>query len=236
MSRRSCEPERALSAGGQPSACPGTSICDHRARSVSVGTRHACASAVPIEKRIVYVLRSDSDSSHTYVGLTSDLKQRLRLHNTSGLYRLSQYRIPERGARMARRDDRECCLHLRKEQRRQAGCPARKAVVTQPIQATSPTGHTVRYRPWCVVVSIDFSTESAARRFERYLKSGSGRAFAKRHFGMRAEPIRRSRRKKSNVAPRQPGPNRLSAHGASTSAFQPWLANAANALKKTSSG
>ena len=27
------------------------------------------------------------------------------------------------------------------------------------------------------------SNESAAARFERYLKSGSGRAFAKRHFG-----------------------------------------------------
>ena len=37
-------------------------------------------------------------------------------------------------------------------------------------------------RPWTVVVSIDFKSESDARRFERYLKSGSGRAFAKRHF------------------------------------------------------
>jgi hypothetical protein len=32
------------------------------------------------------------------------------------------------------------------------------------------------------VVSIEFPSEKAARRFERYLKSGSGRAFAKRHF------------------------------------------------------
>jgi hypothetical protein len=31
-------------------------------------------------------------------------------------------------------------------------------------------------------VSIEFLTEKEALRFERYLKSGSGRAFAKRHF------------------------------------------------------
>jgi hypothetical protein len=29
---------------------------------------------------------------------------------------------------------------------------------------------------------MEFATETAARRFEKYLKSGSGRAFAKRHF------------------------------------------------------
>ena len=33
-----------------------------------------------------------------------------------------------------------------------------------------------------VIVSLEFATEAAARQFERYLKSGSGRAFAKRHF------------------------------------------------------
>jgi hypothetical protein len=29
---------------------------------------------------------------------------------------------------------------------------------------------------------MTFATENAARRFEKYLKSGSGRAFSKRHF------------------------------------------------------
>ena len=38
------------------------------------------------------------------------------------------------------------------------------------------------YRPWSIAVVIEFSTEREAVRFERYLKSGSGRAFAKRHF------------------------------------------------------
>ena len=37
-------------------------------------------------------------------------------------------------------------------------------------------------RPWSVVVAIDFATERAALKFERFLKSGSGRAFARRHF------------------------------------------------------
>jgi putative endonuclease len=43
--------------------------------------------------------------------------------------------------------------------------------------------HTARYRPWEVVVAVHLAEEAAAVRFERYLKSGSGRAFAKRHFG-----------------------------------------------------
>ena len=45
--------------------------------------------------------------------------------------------IPERGARMARRDDREYWAYLRKKGRRQPGCPARKVVLLQPRQATS---------------------------------------------------------------------------------------------------
>jgi len=45
-----------------------------------------------------------------------------------------------------------------------------------------PCGYTVAYRPWCLVVALRFPTERAARRFEKYLKSGSGRAFSARHF------------------------------------------------------
>jgi len=44
--------------------------------------------------------------------------------------------------------------------------------------------HTARDRPWHVVVSLEFTTPRAAYRFERYLKSGSGRAFATRHFSL----------------------------------------------------
>ena len=42
--------------------------------------------------------------------------------------------------------------------------------------------HTVKYRPWQLHLTIEFGDEARAARFERYLKSGSGRAFAKRHF------------------------------------------------------
>jgi predicted GIY-YIG superfamily endonuclease len=47
-----------------------------------------------------------------------------------------------------------------------------------------PSGYTLQHRPWRLIVSIAFPDESAASRFERYLKSGSGRAFAKRHFAL----------------------------------------------------
>ena len=48
---------------------------------------------------------------------------------------------------------------------------------------SGPSGHTLHHRPWRVIVSLEFPDEGTAIRFERYLKSGSGRAFAKRHFG-----------------------------------------------------
>jgi predicted GIY-YIG superfamily endonuclease len=41
---------------------------------------------------------------------------------------------------------------------------------------------TVSHRPWELVVSLEFQNEAVAVRFEKYSKSGSGRAFAKRHF------------------------------------------------------
>jgi predicted GIY-YIG superfamily endonuclease len=43
--------------------------------------------------------------------------------------------------------------------------------------------HTARYRPWQLHVTIELPDQRRALDFERYLKSGSGRAFAKRHFG-----------------------------------------------------
>jgi predicted GIY-YIG superfamily endonuclease len=45
-----------------------------------------------------------------------------------------------------------------------------------------PCGHTTSCRPWSPVVSMEFRTEQDAVRFEKYLESGSGRAFAKRHL------------------------------------------------------
>ena len=42
--------------------------------------------------------------------------------------------------------------------------------------------HTSRFKPWKTVVAIKFSDDQKANAFEKYLKSGSGHAFAKRHF------------------------------------------------------
>jgi putative endonuclease len=81
-----------------------------------------------IGRRFVYILRSESDPSRHYVGITEDFDERLRWHNEG------------------------------------------------------PCGYTVTHRPWLPVVVLEFPNEHVANRFERYLKSGSGRAFAKRHF------------------------------------------------------
>mgnify|MGYP001194568019 FL=1 len=42
--------------------------------------------------------------------------------------------------------------------------------------------HTSKWRPWKVAVAVYFEDEDKAVAFERYLKEGSGHAFAKRHF------------------------------------------------------
>jgi putative endonuclease len=42
--------------------------------------------------------------------------------------------------------------------------------------------HTSKYRPWRLRTYTAFDDEQRAIAFEKYLKSGSGRAFAKRHL------------------------------------------------------
>lgn len=42
--------------------------------------------------------------------------------------------------------------------------------------------HTSKHQPWRVLVTIEFATQDVALRFERYLKSASGRALAKQHL------------------------------------------------------
>ena len=42
--------------------------------------------------------------------------------------------------------------------------------------------HTANYRPWSIDVVIEFADERRAVALERYLKSGSGLAFAKGHL------------------------------------------------------
>jgi predicted GIY-YIG superfamily endonuclease len=42
--------------------------------------------------------------------------------------------------------------------------------------------HTSKYRPWALRTAVAFDDYDRAARFERHLKSGSGRAFLARHF------------------------------------------------------
>jgi predicted GIY-YIG superfamily endonuclease len=42
--------------------------------------------------------------------------------------------------------------------------------------------HTAKYGPWGIKTYLAFQEKETAQRFERYLKTGSGREFARRHF------------------------------------------------------
>jgi predicted GIY-YIG superfamily endonuclease len=42
--------------------------------------------------------------------------------------------------------------------------------------------HTSRYAPWAIKTYVAFSDEKQAFAFEKYLKSASGRAFAKKRL------------------------------------------------------
>jgi predicted GIY-YIG superfamily endonuclease len=76
----------------------------------------------------VYILRSTSDPDRYYVGLTSDLRARLKKHNAG--------EVP----------------------------------------------HSSKFTPWELKTYIAFSDEQQAIAFEKYLKSASGRAFAKKRL------------------------------------------------------
>lgn len=76
----------------------------------------------------VYLLESLGEPTRRYIGLTADLRVRLRDHNSG----------------------------------------------------KSP--HTSKYKPWRVVTYVAFTGREQAEAFERYLKSGSGHAFARKRL------------------------------------------------------
>jgi putative endonuclease len=76
----------------------------------------------------VYLIESVSAQGERYLGMTSDLKQRLQEHNTG------------------------------------------------------KSSHTSKFRPWKLKTYIAFANRAKAGAFERYLKSGSGHAFARKHL------------------------------------------------------
>jgi predicted GIY-YIG superfamily endonuclease len=44
------------------------------------------------------------------------------------------------------------------------------------------SAHTENFKPWRIATYVAFSEREKASEFERYLKSGSGHAFASRHL------------------------------------------------------
>ena len=76
----------------------------------------------------VYILRSLENLDHHYVGVTADLRSRLKKHNAGEV------------------------------------------------------SHTSNYAPWALETYVAFSDETQAFAFERYLKSASGRAFARKRL------------------------------------------------------
>ena len=76
----------------------------------------------------VYLLRSLAESRQTYIGLTDDMRARLKSHNEGANF------------------------------------------------------HTAKYRPWALVCCISFKSRERAAELEKYLKAGSGHAFAHRHL------------------------------------------------------
>jgi putative endonuclease len=78
--------------------------------------------------KYVYLLQSISHANQRYIGITSNLQTRLKVHNEGG------------------------------------------------------SAHTSKYKPWKIVTAIGLGNDTQAVAFEGYLKSGSGRAFANKHF------------------------------------------------------
>ena len=81
-----------------------------------------------MEYYYVYILRSEVAPETFYVGLTENLRTRLRIHNSG--------QVP----------------------------------------------HTAKFRPWKIKTAVAFTDRQRAIEFERYLKSSSGRAFAKKRL------------------------------------------------------
>lgn len=90
--------------------------------------RPASPSLSRLTMKYVYLIRSVSAPDQRYVGVMSNLEERLRTHNGGG----------------------------------------------------SP--HTSKYTPWELVTYVCFTDDQRAIEFERYLKSGSGHAFAKKRL------------------------------------------------------
>ena len=61
------------------------------------------------------------------------------------------------------------------------GCTANLAARLAKHNAGEVT-HTSKFKPWRIQTAIAFDSKEKAYAFETYLKSGSGREFARRHL------------------------------------------------------
>ena len=59
---------------------------------------------------------------------------------------------------------------------------------------------TTRYAPWRLAVTVSFSQKLEAMALERYLKSGSGRSFVRKHLLFQTSP-RLTRREATSGTP-----------------------------------
>lgn len=50
------------------------------------------------------------------------------------------------------------------------------------VHNTGGSVHTAKFRPWELVMYLAFASEEKASDFEKYIKIGSGHAFAKKRF------------------------------------------------------
>ena len=100
-----------------------------------------------IPMKYVYLLQSVPYPQQKYIGLTSDLKSRLKAHN----------------------------------------------------EGRSP--HTSKYKPWKLITYVAFSDPDRAAVFERYLKSGSGNAFANKRLWQLASSLHSPAPEKSLIFP-----------------------------------
>jgi len=50
------------------------------------------------------------------------------------------------------------------------------------LRITPGSHHTAKFKPWRLVTYVAFSDKAKAVAFERYLKTASGRAFAKKRL------------------------------------------------------
>ena len=50
------------------------------------------------------------------------------------------------------------------------------------VHNAGKVSHTSKYKPWRVETVVAFRSNKKAAAFEKYLKSGSGRTFARRHL------------------------------------------------------